>query len=208
MSRITQDTKCRLCRAEGTKLYLKGARCLSAKCPIEKKGAVIPGMHGGKRAKKPTDYGIQLRAKQKAKRIYGVQETQFKNYYLQAKTQTGMVGDNLLVLLEIRLDNVVYAAGLATSRSHAKQLVSHGHVQVNGKRITVPSYSLKLNDTITIDKSAINVDVLPAQAKEFTAPSWLVADVDNLTIKIQAFPLRQDIKNDIDENLIVEYYSR
>src|SRR4030043_1118975 len=123
MSRATVDTKCRLCRAEGQKLYLKGARCFSSKCPIEKKGAVHPGMHGIQSRRKPTDYGIQLRAKQKVKRIYGLQETQFRNLYLKAKKLKGLVGDNFLILLERRLDNIVYLAGLARSRNHARQLI-------------------------------------------------------------------------------------
>lgn len=153
MSRITLDTKCRLCRAEGTKLYLKGERCFS-KCPIDKKGAVKPGMHGLRRSNKPSDYGLQLRAKQKAKRIYGVQETQFKNYFQQAKKIKGLVGDNLMSLLETRLDNVVYQSGLALSRNHAKQLISHSHVLVNSKPLNVNSYLVKVGDLISLDPAA------------------------------------------------------
>lgn len=139
MARITLNSKCRLCRAAGDKLFLKGIRCASGKCPIEKKGAVKPGMHGAKRASKLTDYGIQLRAKQKAKRIYGVQETQFRNIYLKAKKMPGLLGNNLMTLVEQRLDNVIYLAGLALSRSSAKQLISHRHVLINDNILNIPS---------------------------------------------------------------------
>ncbi len=201
MSRVTLDTKCRLCRAEGVKLYLKNERCLSPKCPIEKKGGILPGMHGAKRAKKPTDYGIQLRAKQKAKRIYGVQERQFKNYYLKAKTMLGLVGENLLSLLERRLDNVLYVTGLASSRSQAKQLVSHKHVRVNDKVNNVPSLSLKIGDTIMVDDKMVKL-------KEATVPAWLQLDKSSNLVKVIALPTRDDITKEIDENLIIEYYSR
>jgi small subunit ribosomal protein S4 len=201
MSRVTLDTKCRLCRAEGVKLYLKNERCLSPKCPIEKKGGILPGMHGAKRAKKPTDYGIQLRAKQKAKRIYGVQERQFKNYYLKAKTMLGLVGENLLSLLERRLDNILYVTGLASSRSQAKQLVSHKHVRVNDKVNNVPSLSLKIGDTIMVDDKMVKL-------KEATVPAWLQLDKSSNLVKVIALPTRDDITKEIDENLIIEYYSR
>jgi small subunit ribosomal protein S4 len=208
--RITLDTKCRLCRTEGSKLFLKGARCLSAKCPIEKKGAVPPGMHGIKSMKKPTDYGIQLRAKQKAKRIYCVQETQFQNYYNQAKKLKGLVGDNLLILLEHRLDNVVYLSGLATSRSHSKQLISHGHVLVNNISINISSYNLKTGDLITLDKDTLVKlqDNLRFQDKDFKAPSWLDIDKNKSTVSIVSSPEIDEIQNGINTNLIVEYYSR
>ena len=181
--RITLDTKCRLCRAEGAKLYLKGARCFSAKCPLEKKGAVKPGMHGVKRAKKPTDYGIQLRAKQKAKRIYGIQETQFKNYYLKAKKMTGQVGDNLIILLETRLDSLVYQAGLANSRSQAKQFISHNHVSVNGRPINISSYSIKPEDKISLDATVAKKfkDDLKITDKDFKAPIWISLDPANFS---------------------------
>jgi len=210
MSRITIDTKCRLCRTEGSKLYLKGARCFSAKCPIEKKGAVSPGMHGLKRKSKPTDYGIQLRAKQKAKRIYGVQETQFKNYYLKAKTLKGQLGENLIILVERRLDNVVYASGLSLSRSHAKQLISHGHVLVNGKKLSVSSYSVKIGDTVALDSKSIelNKDLLRINEKDFDAPSWIQLNKPKYEAKIISLPQLEEIDNGIDVNLIIEYYSR
>ncbi len=210
MSRITLDSKCRLCRAEGTKLYLKGARCFSSKCPIEKKGAVPPGMHGLKRVKKPTDYGIQLRAKQKAKRIYGVQETQFKNLYLKAKKLKGLVGENLLMLLERRLDNVVYISGLSLSRSHSKQLISHGHILVNGKSMSVSSYTVKKNDVITLDKSVNDSikDSLRLIDKDFKAPNWLDLNKTKTSVSIVNQPTKDDFNQDIDINLIIEYYSR
>jgi len=210
MSRITLNTKCRLCRAAGSKLYLKGIRCNSSKCPIEKKGAVKPGMHGAKGGSKPTDYGIQLRAKQKAKRIYGVQETQFKNYYLKAKKIKGLVGDNLMILLEKRLDNIIYKAGLVLSRSLSKQLISHNHVLVNDKKLNISSYETKVGDLISFDKKTINnyKDILPAMENDFKSPEWLDLNKKNLTVKVISTPIREEIGRDIDVNLIIEYYSR
>lgn len=210
MSRITVDTKCRLCRAAGTKLYLKGARCLSSKCPIEKKGAVPPGMHGIKRIKKPTDYGIQLRAKQKAKRIYGVQETQFKNYFVKAKKLTGLVGNNLMTLLEKRLDNVVYQSGLSLSRSNARQLVSHQHVLVNGKILNIPSHHLKNSDIVALDNTTIAKlgDTLRLSDKDFKSPPWLDLNKNKYTVSLVADPSSEDFNQGIDVNLIIEYYSR
>ena len=210
MSRITLDSKCRLCRAAGTKLYLKGARCLSSKCPIEKKGAVPPGMHGIKRAKKPTDYGLQLRAKQKAKRIYGIQETQFKNYYLKAKTLKGLVGDNLMTLLEKRLDNVIYESGLSLSRSHAKQLISHKHVLVNGKPLNVPSHQVKSSEVVSLDPIAISKfgDTIRMSDKDYKAPQWLDLNKSKYTVSVVADPTSEDLNQGIDVNLIIEYYSR
>ena len=210
MSRVTYQTKCRLCRAEGIKLFLKGARCSSAKCPLEKKGAIPPGMHGLKGNKKPTDYGIQLRAKQKAKRIYGVQETQFKNYYLKAKRLKGLVGDNLMILLERRLDNVLYQAGLVLSRSLSKQLISHGHVLINGKKLDIPSYETKIGDVVSFDEKTVSFykENVPAAEGDFKAPKWLDLNKKNFTVKVISLPIREEIGNDIDVNLIIEYYSR
>ena len=210
MSRITLNTKCRLCRAAGSKLYLKGIRCNSAKCPIEKKGAVKPGMHGAKGGSKPTDYGIQLRAKQKAKRIYCVQETQFHNYYLKAKKLKGLVGDNLMILLEKRLDNVLCAAGLVLSRSLSKQLISHKHVLVNDKKINIASYETKIGDVISFDEKTINAykESVPAAESDFKAPQWLDLNKKNFTVKVISTPVVEEIGHDIDVNLIIEYYSR
>lgn len=210
MSRITVDTKCRLCRAEGEKLYLKGARCLSSKCPIEKKGAVPPGMHGLKRAKKPTDYGIQLRAKQKAKRIFGIQETQFRNYFNKAKKLKGLVGDNFLSLVERRLDNIVYASGLALSRSHAKQLVSHKNILVNGKPLNVASFQTKVGDVVSLDKKIITEmgELLNISQKDFKGPQWLTLDRQKYAVEVKSLPTTDDFNQSIDINLIIEYYSR
>jgi small subunit ribosomal protein S4 len=208
--RSTLDTKCRLCRSEGVKLYLKGARCFSPKCPLEKKGAVRPGMHGIKRSKKPTDYGIQLRAKQKAKRFYGVAETQFKNYYLNAKKLKGLVGENLLSLVERRLDNVVYLSGLCLSRNHAKEIISHKNVLVNGKVLNIPSYSVKIGDLITLKPKIIEKlgDTFKYADKDFKAPEWIDLDKSKSSAKIIALPIIDQNHNGIDVNLIIEYYSR
>ena len=210
MSRITLDSKCRLCRAAGTKLFLKGARCLSSKCPIEKKGAVPPGMHGIKRVKKHTDYGIQLRAKQKAKRIFGIQETQFKNYYLKAKTLKGLVGDVLMNLIQKRLDNVIYEAGLSLSRSHAKQIISHGHVLVNDKVMDISSYSVKPKDVITLDQDTIakHSEDMRLADKDFKAASWLELNKTKHSVSILTDPTKENVSQEIDVNLIIEYYSR
>jgi small subunit ribosomal protein S4 len=210
MSRITLESKCRLCRREGSKLSLKGDRCFSSKCPIERKGAVIPGMHGLKNTKKPTDYGIQLRAKQKAKRIYGVQETQFRNYFDKAKTLKGLVGENLLNLVERRLDNVLYLSGLALSRSGAKQIASHGHVLVNGKKMSIPSAELKVGDEVSLDAKIIEQlkDTLPALSNDFKSPSWLDVKKQKFSTKVISSPIIEEMNNGIDINLIVEYYSR
>lgn len=210
MPRFTLDTKCRLCRAEGMKLFLKGTRCFSAKCPLEKQGAVPPGMHGVKRASKPTDYGLQLRAKQKAKRLYGIQEVQFKNYYQKAKKLKGLLGDNLLILLETRLDNIVYLAGLASSRSHAKQLISHRHTKLNGRPFNISSYSVKVGDTIELDSKTIEKykGSFRFDDKDFKTPSWLDVDKTKYSVKLISPPQKEEIQSGIDINLIVEYYSR
>lgn len=209
MSRITLDTKCRLCRAAGTKLFLKGTRCLT-KCPIDKKGAVAPGMHGGKRASKPTDYGIQLRAKQKAKRIYGVQEAQFHNYFIKAKSLKGLVGVNLVNLIEKRLDNVIYRAGFSLSRSHAKQIISHGQVLVNDKPLSVASYQVKMGDVVSLSDSLVkrSADVLRTADKDFKSPDWLDVNKSKYAISLSSEPGLDDVGQEIDVNLIIEYYSR
>jgi small subunit ribosomal protein S4 len=210
MSRITLNTKCRLCRAQGTKLYLKGERCFSPKCPLEKKGAVPPGMHGVKRQSRVTDYGFQLKAKQKAKRIYGVNETQFRNYFLKAKTLPGLIGDNLLILLERRLDNFLTTSGLSLSRTHARQTISHKHVFVNGKKLNVSSYLVKLGDEISLDKktSKLFSGTLRVDQKDFKNPDWMTVDKKNYSAKVTALPSLNHTNQDIDINLIIEYYSR
>jgi len=208
--RSTLDTKCRLCRAEGVKLYLKGARCFSPKCPLEKKGAIKPGMQGLKRGKKSTDYGIQLRAKQKAKRIYGVMETQFKNYYTTAKKLKGLVGDNLMILLERRLDNVVYNAGLCLSRSHAKELISHKQILVNDAVLNISSYQVNVGDVITLKSKIVQKsgDTFRYADKDFKSPEWIDLNKSKNSAKILALPIIDQNQNGIDVNLIIEYYSR
>ncbi len=209
MARLLCDAKCRLCRAEGEKLYLKGARCFSPKCPMEKK-ATPPGMHGAKGHKKQTDYGYQLRAKQKAKRIYGVMETQFKNYYLKAKTMKGKVGENLLILLEQRLDNAVYQMGIGLSRSHARQLILHGAILVNGKRVNIASYQVKKDDIVSVSPKAKAIEGTTSRLldKDFKSPSWVDVNKTKIEGQITGSPNREDSANDINENLIIEYYSR
>jgi len=209
--RDTLNTKCRLCRSAGAKLYLKGARCYTAKCPIDKRSAVLPGMHGAKRARKPSDYALQLRAKQKAKRIYGVLEKQFQNYYKKAKILTGQVGDNLLILLERRLDNVVYVSGLASSRPQAKQIISHGHILLNGKKININSFSAKVGDVLSYNPKHLDVFKETSRLstdKDFKVPQWLDVDKAKYTVKIASLPQSEDFPQDIDVNLIIEYYSR
>lgn len=210
MSRNTLNSKCRLCRAQGTKLYLKGQRCFSGKCPIERKGAVPPGMHGIKRRRRASDYSLQLRAKQKAKRIYGLNETQFRNYYLKAKKLKGEVGNNLLFFLERRLDNVVYLSGLCLSRTHAKQLISHRQVLVNGKKLNVSSYLVQVKDQISLTKKISQrfKDSLLADDKNFKTPSWLDLDKKIYSVQINSLPQGEHFHQDIDINLIIEYYSR
>ena len=210
MSRITLNSKCRLCRAEGQKLYIKGIRCDGAKCPIEKKGAVKPGMHGVKNSSKPSEFCIQLRAKQKAKRLYGVAERQFKNYYQKAKNEKGLVGDNLQILLERRLDNVIYKAGLTTSRSQAKQFISNNHILINGKKLNISSYGVKIGDIISLDTLMAKKygEELPISGKDFKALRWLEADKGKFTVKVTSYPTKEDINTGIDINLIIEFYSR
>jgi small subunit ribosomal protein S4 len=211
MARDTYTTKCRLCRAEGIKLYLKGTRYFTAKCPIDKRAGITPGMHGAKRARKASDYALQLRAKQKAKRLFGVLETQFHNYYTRAKTMTGQVGDNLLTLLERRLDNIVYLSGLALSRPQAKQMVSHGHILVNGKKINIGSLLLTVGDEVSyVAKSADSAQELSriSTEKDFNPPDWLDVDKSAYKVKVARLPGNDDFPQEIDVNLIIEYYSR
>lgn len=209
--RSTLDTKCRLCRTEGTKLFLKGARCLSSKCPIDKKGAVRPGMHGLKRTKKLSDFAIQLRAKQQAKRYYGgIMETQFRNYYDKAKLMKGLVGENLLSLLERRLDNAVYTAGLALSRAHARSLVSHKQILLNGKTLNIPSYSVKIDDEITLKPKIVEKsgELLKVSDKDFKNPDWMTVNKSKYSAKINSLPVVDSSISGININLIIEYYSR
>ncbi len=208
MARYTGPV-CRLCRREGIKLYLKGDRCYTDKCALERRN-YPPGDHGRVR-RKMTEYGMQLREKQKAKRIYGVLERQFRRYFEIAERQKGMTGENLLRLLERRLDNVVYRLGLASSRAEARQFVRHGHITVNGKRVDIPSYLVEIGDEVAVAEKSRNlvrfVELAEAAAHK-TPPPWLELDVENLRGRVIGFPRREDIDVPIKEHLIVELYSR
>ena len=202
------DPKCRLCRREGVKLYLKGARCFTPKCPIEKTGGQVPGMHGKKQARRRTSgYGIQLREKQKTKRLYGVLENQFHNYYHSAIESKGNTGEILMQLLEMRLDNLVYRLGFVQSRSLARQLVTHGGVTVNGKKVDICSYQTKSGQMIALNEKAGKLDMVVKNLEaKATAAKWLSRQ--GLTGKIDRLPTRDEIGSDIKENLIIEFYSR
>lgn len=203
---------CRLCRREGEKLYLKGERCFSPKCAIERRNQP-PGPHGAARAfrRKASDYGIQLREKQKARRIYGVLERQFRRYYEDAARRTGVTGVALLQYLETRLDNVVYRLGFASSRRQARQLVLHGHITVNGKKVSVPSFLVKPGDKIAVAESSRTSPYFVALTKELRsqrAPAWLAVDPRALSGSVLSLPSREQIDTPLKEQLIVEYYSR
>ena len=208
MARYT-GAVCKLCRREGKKLYLKGERCYTGKCAVERR-AYAPGQHGQSR-KKATEYGLQLRAKQQAKRYYGIQEGQFYKYFLMAERKQGVTGENLLRICESRLDNVVYLLGWANSRAEARQLVTHGHYKVNGKKVNVPSYLLKAGDEIAIkDKSKESTKIqatLEANASR-PVPQWLDLNADAQTAKVLALPTREQIMVPVEEHLIVELYSK
>ncbi|MFC1727552.1 30S ribosomal protein S4 [Patescibacteria group bacterium] len=203
-----KDAKCRLCRREGTKLFLKGERCYSPKCPIERKGAVIPGLHGPKRQKRTSEYGRQLREKQKTKRLYGVLERQFRIYYQKAAQDKSSTGNKLFQLLESRLDNVVFRLGLSPSRSMARQLIGHGHVLVEGKKVTIPSYQVKVDQLVTLGPKGLEMSPVKKSLaeKEKKIPDWLARKA--VVGKVTRLPEREDIDVDIDEHLIIEFYSR
>ncbi len=208
MARYTGSV-CRLCRREGTKLFLKGDRCYSEKCSVTKRHTP-PGMHGQSR-RKQSEYGIQLREKQKCRRAYGVLESQFRKYFDMATNMRGVTGENMLCLLERRLDNVVYRLGLGESRPMARQIVMHGHIRVNGKKVDIPSYLVKPGDVITVKEHSRDMENLKALKEQGTSklvPKWLEMDAENLTGRVIAQPQRDDIDLTIEEHLIVEYYSR
>ena len=206
MSRYT-DANCKLCRREGQKLILKGERCYSSKCALERRN-YAPGQHGQAR-KKQSDYGIQFREKQKAKRFYGVQETQFRNLYEKAVKRPGKAGENLMILLETRMDNVVFRLGFASSRKEARQLVTHGHFTVNGKKADIPSMELKAGDVIRVkEKSQSSPKFKEVKEMSITVPSWMSVDVEKLEGKIVNIPSRADIDTPVAEHLIVELYSK
>ena len=209
MGRYT-DSVCRQCRREGEKLFLKGDRCYSEKCSVEKR-PYAPGVHGQGRRQKPSEYGLQLREKQKMKRTYGILEKQFHKYFDKADRQKGITGENLLILIERRLDNIVYRLGFASSRKEARQLVNHGHFTINGKKANIPSMLLKVGDIVQVREKSKSLDKfqeLKEQAAYKTPPEWLSVDVDNLTGSVLAFPLREQIDTQVTEQLIVELYSR
>ena len=209
MARYT-DPVCRLCRREGMKLFLKGAKCFTDKCPIEKRN-FAPGQHGKDRKAKIVGYGLQLREKQKTKRMYFAQEGQFRNYFEKAARAKGVTGELLLQQLERRLDNVVYRLGFGMSRRLARQLVRHGHVHVNGRKVNIPSYEVSVGEEITIRESSRKLPILE-QAKEFAshqnAPTWLEIDRDNFKGRILSLPKREEIQMPVNEQLIVELYSK
>ncbi len=201
---------CRLCRREGMKLFLKGERCYKEKCAIERRNQP-PGQHGGARRRKPKAYGIQLREKQKLRRVYGMLEAQFRRTFDEANRRRGVTGENLLQLLELRLDNVVYSLGFATSRTQARQLLRHGHILVDGKRVDIPSFRVKPGMEISIrekSKKLAQVQEAVDFAQGRGIPAWMELDAANLTGKILEAPSREDIRFPIQEQLIVELYSR
>jgi small subunit ribosomal protein S4 len=201
---------CRLCRREGMKLFLKGERCYTEKCAIEKRN-LPPGQHGKLRKAKMVGYGVQLREKQKVKRIYGVLENQFRRYFEMADRTRGITGETLLQLLERRFDNVIYRLGLATSRAQARQQIRHGHFLINGKKVDIPSYSIKAGDTITVrGTSAQNASILHAmeEVKGRGIPAWLSFDSSAITGRIVSMPTREQINLPVQEQLIVELYSK
>ena len=207
MARYTGPV-CRLCRREGMKLFLKGERCYTEKCAIEKRN-FPPGQHGKTRKAKLAGYGVQLREKQKVKRIYGVLEDQFRRYFESADRTRGITGETLLQLLERRFDNVIYRLGLATSRAQARQLVRHGHFMVNGKKVDIPSYSLRAGDVVTVKTaSAKNPTIVHAmeEVKGRGIPAWLT--FDDGTGKVMSLPTREQINLPVQEQLIVELYSK
>jgi small subunit ribosomal protein S4 len=206
---VYHDARCRLCRREGTKLFLKGTRCFTDKCAIERRG-YAPGEHGKSRRVKETNYGQQLREKQKARRIYGLLERQFRHYFAKAATTKGVTGEALLQMLERRLDNIVYRFGFAASRSAGRQLVRHGHVQVNGRRVDIPSFLVKAGDQVQIReksrKMTVVLNSLEAR-KGQSVPEWMDLDSEKLSGRVLSIPSRANIPVPLNEQLIVELYS-
>ena len=208
MARYTGPA-CKLCRREGTKLFLKGDRCLSGKCAIDRRNTA-PGQHGAA-TKKLREYGMQLREKEKTKRYYGVLERQFVNYFEEADRTKGMTGENLICLLERRLDNVVYRMGMGASRKEARQLVLHGHFQLNGKNVNIPSLIVKAGDVISVKESSrksVKIKDLAESLSTKSAPKWLDVDKNGLSVKVATLPARDDVDFEFNEQLIVELYSK
>ena len=207
MARYT-DAVCRLCRREKMKLFLKGAKCETPACPIERR-PYPPGEHGRGRQKE-TEYMLQLREKQKARRIYGILEGQLRNYYKEATQSKGVTGERLLQLLELRLDNVVYRGGFAESRNQARQVVRHGHVQVNGRRVNIPSFRVKVGDEVAIRQKSSTMIIIRHSVDTLSrsVPEWLSSTFDNLSVRVLDLPSRHQIDIPVAENLIVEFYSK
>ncbi|MGQ0720654.1 MAG: 30S ribosomal protein S4 [Candidatus Eiseniibacteriota bacterium] len=204
------DPKCRQCRREGVKLFLKGDRCLTLKCAIERRN-YPPGVHGQSMRRKVSDYGVQLREKQKARRMYGVLERQFRGYYRRATGMKGVTGENLLRMLEMRLDNLVFRLGMASSRSQARQLVLHRHLSVNGRTVTIPSYQCKPGDRIAMRENSRKLDVVKASLDSrdpSSLVSWLNVDKESLAGSVLSSPSREQIPVPLNEQLIVELYSK
>jgi small subunit ribosomal protein S4 len=205
-----KDAVCRLCRREGTKLFLKGSKCFTDKCPVEKRN-FAPGQHGKDRKAKVVGYGLQLREKQKAKRMYFAQEGQFRNYFEKAARTKGVTGEILLQQLERRLDNIVYRLGFAVARRQARQLVRHGHIAVNGRKVNIPSYQVNVGDEIAVRENSRKIPTIEA-AKDFAGHqqqiNWLEVDRDNFKGRVLSLPKREDINLPVNEQLIVELYSK
>lgn len=209
MARYTEAV-CRLCRREGLKLYLKGERCYTEKCSVDRR-TYAPGQHGQGRRGKPSEYGMQLREKQKARRIYGILESQFRKYFKEADRRKGITGENLLQLLESRLDNVVYRLGFALSRAEARQMVRHGHFSVNGRKVSIPSYLLRPGDEITVRAASRDKGRFKDLAELLRTQStvdWLEVNRENLSGRFLRLPVREEIDIPLSEHLIVELYSR
>ena len=208
MARYTGPS-CKLCRREGPKLFLKGERCTSGKCALDRRSAA-PGQHGAAN-KKQREYGMQLREKQKTRRYYGVLEKQFKNYFAEADRKEGMTGENLLKLIERRLDNVVYRMGMAESRKEARQLVLHEHFTLNGKKVNIPSIIVSAGDVVAVKenfRSSAKCKALAEGLQTKISPKWLDVDKTNLSAKVVALPAREDVDFEINEQMIVEFYSK
>jgi small subunit ribosomal protein S4 len=204
------DAVCRLCRREGMKLYLKGNRCFTNSCAIEKRN-FAPGQHGKDRKSKVVGFGLQLREKQKVKRIYGLLEVQFRNYFEKAERQKGITGENLLLSLERRLDNTVYRSGFASSRAQGRQLVLHGHVRVNDRKVNVPSYQIKAGEVITVNPKSQKISTIVQSLESVGGrgvPPWLELDGARFSAKVLTLPKRDDVNLPVQERLIVELYSK
>ena len=204
------DSSCRLCRSEGLKLFLKGDRCYSEKCSFERRD-YVPGDHGQLHKKQRSDYGVQLREKQKLKRMYSLLEKQFRGYFEKADQQKGITGVNLLVLLERRLDNMIFRMGFANSRVEARQLISHGHFLVNGKPVNIPSYLLKAGDGVSVKEGSRKITRIMGAIETVArrgVPHWLELDKDNFKASIKLLPVREDLTMPVQEQLVVELYSK